>query len=127
MDFPFSEADKIAKLVPNELNISLQDAIDKEPELARMEREGTENEQKLIRLSKSLENLSTHLGTHAAGVIIMDQDIREVMPVCTGKDNTVQSRCPKSFRGFGEFPRNIHLQIPRLRCPRSEAHLLSPG
>ena len=53
MDFPFSEADKIAKLVPNELNISLQDAIDKEPELARMEREGTENEQKLIRLSKS--------------------------------------------------------------------------
>ncbi|MFZ8993904.1 MAG: DNA polymerase III subunit alpha [bacterium] len=91
MDFPFSEADKIAKLVPNELNISLQDAIDKEPELARMEREGTENEQKLIRLSKSLENLSTHLGTHAAGVIIMDQDIREVMPVCTGKDNTVQS------------------------------------
>ena len=36
MDFPFSEADKLAKLVPNELNISLQDAIDKEPELARM-------------------------------------------------------------------------------------------
>jgi DNA polymerase-3 subunit alpha len=91
MDFPFSEADKIAKLVPNELNISLKDAIGKEPELARMEREGTENEQKLIRLSKSLENLSTHLGTHAAGVIIMDQDIREMMPVCTGKDNTVQS------------------------------------
>ena len=91
LDFPFSEADKIAKLVPNELNISLQEAIDKEPELARLEREGTENEQKLIKLSKTLENLSTHLGTHAAGVIIMDQDIREVMPICTGKDNTVQS------------------------------------
>jgi DNA polymerase-3 subunit alpha len=97
LDFPFSEADKIAKLVPNELGISLQDAIDKEPELARMEREGSENEQKLIRLSKTLENLSTHLGTHAAGVIIMDQDIREVMPICTGKEHNVQSMFPMKY------------------------------
>lgn len=92
LDFPYSEADKIAKLVPNELNIALDDALKKEPELARMAREGTENEQRLIDLSLKLENLNTHLGTHAAGVIIMDQDIREVMPVCTGREGELQSQ-----------------------------------
>ena len=91
LDFPYAEADKIAKLVPNELNITLQDAINKEPELTKMETAGSENEQKLIRLSKTLEGLSTHLGTHAAGVIIMDQDIRELMPICTGKEGMPQS------------------------------------
>ncbi|MEE2716869.1 MAG: DNA polymerase III subunit alpha [SAR324 cluster bacterium] len=91
LDFPYSEADKIAKLIPNELNITIDEALDKEPELARMAREGSPNEQKLIDLSLKLEGLSTHLGTHAAGVIIMDQDIREVMPVCTGRDGELQS------------------------------------
>ncbi len=92
LDFPYSEADKIAKLVPNELNIALEDALKKEPELARLAREGSENEQRLIDLSLKLENLNTHLGTHAAGVIIMDQDIREVMPVCTGREGELQSQ-----------------------------------
>ena len=91
LDFPYSEADKIAKLIPNELNITIDEALDKEPELARMAREGSPNEQKLIDISLKLEGLSTHLGTHAAGVIIMDQDIREVMPVCTGRDGELQS------------------------------------
>ena len=65
--------------------------MQQEPDLARIELEGTEHEQKLIGLAKSLEGLTTHLGTHAAGVIIMDCDIREVMPVCTGKEESLQS------------------------------------
>ena len=91
LNFPYSEADKIAKLIPNKLGINLEESIQQEPDLARMEKEGTENEQKLIRLAKKLEGFTTHLGTHAAGVIIMDSDIREVMPVCTGKDGSLQS------------------------------------
>ena len=91
LDFPYSEADKIAKLIPGKLGIDLNESLQQEPELARLERKGTENEKKLIGLAKSLEGLTTHLGTHAAGVIIMDCDIREVMPVCTGKEDTLQS------------------------------------
>ncbi|MBF0277212.1 MAG: DNA polymerase III subunit alpha [SAR324 cluster bacterium] len=91
LDFPYSEADKIAKLIPDKLGINLEESIRQEPDLSRMELEGTENEQKLIGLAKSLEGLTTHLGTHAAGVIIMDTDIREVMPVCTGKEDSLQS------------------------------------
>ena len=97
LDFPYSEADKIAKLVPNDLNITLDQALAKEPELALLAAEGSENEQRLIKFSRQLEDLNTHMGTHAAGVIIMDQDIREVMPVCTGKEGTLQSMYPMKY------------------------------
>ena len=97
LDFPYSEADKIAKLVPNDLNITLDQALEKEPELAILASEGSENEQRLIKFSRQLEDLNTHLGTHAAGVIIMNQDIREVMPVCTGKEGTLQSMYPMKY------------------------------
>ncbi|HEX9841634.1 MAG TPA: DNA polymerase III subunit alpha, partial [bacterium] len=83
LDFPYSQADKIAKLIPNKLGITLQEAIDMEPELARLERDGEQNEQLLIRCGKALEGLNSNLSTHAAGVIIMDQDIQEIMPVCS--------------------------------------------
>jgi DNA polymerase III subunit alpha len=83
LDVPYGQADKIAKLIPNKLNILLAEAIGLEPELKRLEVEGTEQEQKLIKLGKSLELLSSTLSTHAAGVIIMDQPIQDVMPVCT--------------------------------------------
>ncbi|MEO1838567.1 MAG: DNA polymerase III subunit alpha, partial [Candidatus Lambdaproteobacteria bacterium] len=97
LDFPYSEADKIAKLVPNDLNITLDQALAKVPELALLAAEGSENEQRLIKFSRQLEDLNTHMGTHAAGVIIMDQDIREVMPVCTGKEGTLQSMYPMKY------------------------------
>ena len=97
LDFPYSEADKIAKLIPNDLNITLDQALSKEPKLTILASEGSENEQRLIKFSRQLEDLNTHLGTHAAGVIIMDQDIREVMPVCTGKDGTLQSMYPMKY------------------------------
>ncbi len=83
LDVPYGQADKIAKLIPNKLNITLNEALALEPELARLEREGSEQEQKLIRTARALELLSSTLSTHAAGVIIMDQPIQEVMPVCT--------------------------------------------
>ena len=92
LDFPYSQADKIAKLIPNILNISLQEAIQKEPELARLQSEGEENEKKLIANGIALEGLNSNLSTHAAGVIIMDQDIQEIMPVCTpAKGEGIQS------------------------------------
>jgi DNA polymerase-3 subunit alpha len=97
LDFPYSEADKIAKLIPNDLNITLDQALEKEPELAILASEGSDAEQRLLKFSRQLEDLNTHLGTHAAGVIIMNQDIREVMPVCTGKEGTLQSMYPMKY------------------------------
>ncbi len=79
------------------MNITLDQALEKEPELAILASDGTENEQRLLKFSRQLEDLNTHLGTHAAGVIIMNQDIREVMPVCTGKEDTLQSMYPMKY------------------------------
>ena len=97
LDFPYSQADKIAKLIPNDLNITLDDALGKVTELSSLAEDGSDNEKKLITFSRQLEDLNTHLGTHAAGVIIMDKDIRDVMPVCTGKDGTLQSMYPMKY------------------------------
>ncbi|MCH9045849.1 MAG: DNA polymerase III subunit alpha [SAR324 cluster bacterium] len=92
LDFPYSQADRIAKLIPDKLGITLQEAIDLEPELARLEREGEENEKTLIRCGKALEGLNSNLSTHAAGLIIMNTDIQEVLPVCSpAKGEGIQS------------------------------------
>ena len=92
LDFPYSQADKIAKLIPNQIGITLQQAIDQEPELARLERDGEAAEKELIRCGKALEGLNSNLSTHAAGVIIMNTDILDVMPVCTqAKGDAIQS------------------------------------
>ncbi|MDH4120157.1 MAG: DNA polymerase III subunit alpha [Deltaproteobacteria bacterium] len=82
MDFPYAEADKIAKLIPNRLGITLDEAIALEPELARLERDGSDREKKLIAYGKALEGLNDKMSTHAAGVIIMDTDIVDVLPLC---------------------------------------------
>ena len=93
LDFPYSEADKIAKLIPDRLGITIEKALKAEPELARLEREGSERERELIRHGKALEGLNHTLSTHAAGVIIMDTDIQEVIPLCTpAKGDGLQSQ-----------------------------------
>ena len=83
MNLPYSNADKIAKLIPNELKMSITKAIGMEPELERLFKEGTEIEQKLIQTAIALEGMNSNLSTHAAGVIIMNSDVTDIMPVCT--------------------------------------------
>ncbi|MDH4226023.1 MAG: DNA polymerase III subunit alpha, partial [Deltaproteobacteria bacterium] len=87
LDFPYSEADKIAKLIPDKLGITLDEAISMEPELARLGREGSERERQLIEYGHALEGLNDKMSTHAAGVIIMDSAITDVMPICVSKDD----------------------------------------
>lgn len=93
LDIPYGDADKIAKLIPDDLKMTVEKAIEMEPELKRLSEEGSETEQKLIKLSRDLEGLNSNLSTHAAGVIIMDSEISDVMPTCTpSKSESVQSQ-----------------------------------
>jgi len=92
LDIPYAEADKIAKLIPEELGITLEGAMDKEPALKAMSESGSDLEKKLITMALSLEGLNNNLSTHAAGVIIMNSDITDVMPTCTpAKGDGIQS------------------------------------
>ena len=93
LDIPFAEADKIAKLVPDDLGITLTKVMESEPKLKEMATGGTEVEQKLIKIALALEGMNNNLSTHAAGVIIMDSAITEVMPTCTPtKGDGIQSQ-----------------------------------
>ena len=67
MGYSFNEVDKIAKAIPNELNITLEKALEKNPDLSNM----AENDYKeLMNHSKVLEGMNRHASIHAAGVVI---------------------------------------------------------
>ena len=83
LDIPYDTVDKVAKMVPNELNITLEKAIDKSGELRAAIDENDEIK-KMITVSKDLENMSRHAGTHAAGVVITKKNLDEYVPLYKG-------------------------------------------
>ena len=94
MGLPYAAADRIAKMIPNELNITLDSAAEKNAELKRAI--ATEKETKqLFEYGKILEGLSRNAGVHAAGVVIADRDLTEYIPLCRDvKGNDVISQYP---------------------------------
>ncbi|HET9865048.1 MAG TPA: DNA polymerase III subunit alpha [Steroidobacteraceae bacterium] len=76
----YGYVDKIAKLIPFELGITLDDALEKEPELKRLYREDEEI-RNLIDLAKSLEGLTRNAGMHAGGVVIAPSRLTEFAPL----------------------------------------------
>jgi len=76
MAMPFPDVDRIAKLIPMELNITLSQAIEKEPQLKELMSTDPKIN-RLMTMSKSLEGLARHASTHAAGVVISDKPLTE--------------------------------------------------
>lgn len=87
LNMPYGEVDAIAKLIPNKLNISLDEAI-KEPRLQE-EIKNNPKISRLVSLSRSLEGLNRHASKHAAGVVISDVPLVERVPLCSPKDDVV--------------------------------------
>ncbi len=77
---PYGAVDKIAKLVPNVLNITLDQALDMEPKL-REEAQADPTVAELLEYARLLENLPRHASTHAAGVVIGDRPLMEHLPL----------------------------------------------
>jgi len=88
MSMPYPDVDKIAKLVPNELGIKIEDALKQEPQLREL---CSQNEQvaKLIETAKVLEGLNRHASVHAAGVVISDKPLTEHVPLFKTSDDQV--------------------------------------
>lgn len=76
MAMAFQDVDRIAKLIPTELNITLSQAVEKEPQLKEL-MASDPKVNRLITMSKSLEGLARHASTHAAGVVISDKPLTE--------------------------------------------------
>ena len=89
MGYSFSEVDKIAKAIPNELDITLDKALEKSPELKKMS-EG--DFQELINHSKVLEGMHRHASIHAAGVVIAPSELTDYIPLYKSSTNDITSQ-----------------------------------
>ncbi len=91
LGIPYGEVDRIAKLVPAGPNVTLEKAIQEEPELKRLQ-EGEEHQKKLLKIAQSLEGLSRHASTHASGVVISDRPLVEYLPLFKGTNDEVMTQ-----------------------------------
>jgi DNA polymerase III subunit alpha len=81
LGWSYRDADRIAKMIPNELNITLDTAMGKNSELKRAVATEPATRQ-LFEHAKLLEGLSRNAGVHAAGVVIADRDLSDYIPLC---------------------------------------------
>ena len=95
MGFPYQDADKIAKLVPNDLNITLAKAIEQEPELMQLYKNDKRVTQ-LIDTAAVLEGVTRHASTHAAGVVISEKGLSNYIPLFKSSDNQISTGYPMS-------------------------------
>ncbi|MEN6383738.1 MAG: DNA polymerase III subunit alpha [Phycisphaerales bacterium] len=80
LDLPLAEADKLAKLVPATLNITLEEAISQEPDL-KAAYENNPAARNVIEIGKRLEGLARHASVHACGVVIADEPLTDFVPL----------------------------------------------
>ena len=82
LGLPFGQTNKVAELIPNNpaKPVTLQQAIDGEPKLQQM-RDGDESVRRLMEIALQLEGLYRHASTHAAGVVIGDRTLTELVPI----------------------------------------------
>jgi DNA polymerase-3 subunit alpha len=88
LEIPYADADKVAKLVPNQLNITLEQALEAEPRL----RELVDTDAKvreLMTIARSLEGLARHASTHAAGVVISEEPLTDHVPLYKGANDEI--------------------------------------
>lgn len=91
LDMPYSQVDAIAKMVPNELNITLDKALQMNP-LMREAYETDPQIKYLIDMSKRLEGLPRHSSMHAAGVLISSKSVDEFVPLSRSSDGTITTQ-----------------------------------
>jgi len=96
MDVPLGEADRVAKLVPEELKMTIDKALQREPELKRLY-DQDQRLRKVIDIGQKLEGLARHASIHAAGVVVADQPLDTLVPLykpADSKDVTTQFEGP---------------------------------
>ena len=88
MDLPYAQCDMIAKMIPEELNITIDKALKMNPELKNLYTTD-ETVKKLIDMSRRLEGLPRHTSMHAAGVVISQKSVDEYVPLARASDGSI--------------------------------------
>ena len=91
LDMPYAQVDTIAKMIPSELNITIDKALDMNPELKKAYDE-QDDIRYLIDMAKRLEGLPRHTSMHAAGVVISQKDVDEYVPLSRAQDGSITTQ-----------------------------------
>jgi len=106
LDMPYGDVDKIAKLIPDDLNMTLKKALKQEPRLRELV-ESDARVKDLLETALCLEGLTRHASTHAAGVVVAPRRMEEFLPVYkdqkTGSINTQYSMKYVEMVGLVKF------------------------
>jgi DNA polymerase-3 subunit alpha len=96
LEFPYAEADILAKLVPNELGIKLANAIKREKKFQELSRKDPQVK-KLLDIALALEGLYRNASTHAAGVVIGERSLREWTPLYRSDEAEIVTQYDKKI------------------------------
>ena len=88
MGMPYNSVDRVAKLIPNELGITIDKAMEQPPDLKSLY-DMDEETRTLIKMSKKIEGMPRHASTHAAGVVIADRAVSEYVPLALNDEAIV--------------------------------------
>ncbi|GAB4186103.1 MAG: DNA polymerase III subunit alpha [Simkaniaceae bacterium] len=88
LSIPLSKVNAIAKLVPEDPNMTLEKALDMDPELLTFYQEDSEA-RRIIDIAKKVEGSIRNTGIHAAGIIVSEDPLTDHIPVCTSKDSEI--------------------------------------
>lgn len=91
LDLPYSLCDTVAKMIPNELNITIDKALEMNPELKSLYTTDTQIHN-LIDMSRKLEGMPRHTSMHAAGVVISQLPVDEYVPLSKGSDGSITTQ-----------------------------------
>src|SRR5204862_1720534 len=93
MEMTYAEVDKIAKMIPAELHITLDKAMDQNPDLKGLV-QADSRVKELIEVAKRLEGLARHASTHAAGVVISPQPLTDFVPLYKSSKDEITTMYP---------------------------------
>jgi len=97
LNMPYGEVDKLSKLVPAVLNITLKDALQQEPRIQEMAKSDVRVKE-LLNVALSLEGLTRHASTHAAGVVVTPNPLTDYLPLYTDQKSGGQvTQFPMSY------------------------------
>ncbi len=91
LDLPYAVVDSVAKMIPNELNITIDKALVMNQELKKLYQEDEEMHY-LIDMAKRLEGLPRHTSMHAAGVVISQKAVDEYVPLSRASDGSITTQ-----------------------------------
>ena len=91
LDMTYSQVDTVAKMIPNEIGITIEKALKMNSELNKLY-EGDDDVKRLIDMSKKLEGLPRHSSMHAAGVVISNDSLVEYVPLSRSSDESITTQ-----------------------------------